>query len=112
MKLTQPDLKIKCKLAHLKSLCEYLTEIVNNHDDYLKPFVNPSTLRRIYRHNLATILEKTAKLIFNHINEPNKNLTLKFNEAERMTFFSVSAYYPLPLDINFIEYETKKGLLK
>lgn len=111
MKLTQPDLKIKCKYAHLKTLYDYLREIIEHHEEYLISFVFNKSVRRLYRHTLSTLCEKVAKFMFNHINEQNKLFTLKFTDAERMVFFEVTKYYPLPMDINFIEYEIKNGLL-
>lgn len=112
MKISQPDIKVKCNLSNLQTLAGYLTELIKNHDEYLKGFVYNSTIRRLYRHQLSTLFEKVAKLIFHNINLPAKKLSLKINESERMVLVSVSAYYPLPLDINFIEYEIKNGLLK
>lgn len=112
MKLTQPDLKIKCKYAHSKTLYEYLIEIINNSEAYLKTFISNHHVRRIYSHHLATICEKVAKQMFNHVHNQNKNFTLKLNEAERMSLYIITSNYPLPMDINFIEYEIKNGLLK
>lgn len=112
MKLTQPDLKIKCKYAHTKTLYEYLMEIINNSEAYLKTFVSNSNVRTVYKHHIATICEKVAKLMFNNLHNQQKNFTLKLNEAERMSLYILTSNYPLPMDINFIEYEIKKGLLK
>lgn len=113
MKLTEPDLKIKCKADHLNTLLEYLKEIIEHHNEYLQSFVHNSTVRRIYRHNLSTLCEKTAKAVFSNINLSGvkKNITLKLSYAERITLSSVVDYYPLPLDINFIEYEIKNKLI-
>ena len=113
MKLTEPDLKIKCKASHLNTLLEYLREIIENHNEYLETFIHNSTVRRIYRHNLSTLCEKVAKCVFNYINiNPNgKEISLKLNYAERITLSSVVDHYPLPMEINFIEYEIKNKLI-
>lgn len=112
MKLTQPDLMIKCKYAHIKTLYDYLIEIINNSQAYFKPCNISAHLVNIYKHNLSTLCEKAAKLMFKYVNERNKNFSVKLNEAERMSLFFVASFYPLPMDINFIEYEINKGLLK
>lgn len=111
MQLNESDLKIKCSESHLKTLLEYLSEIVEHHDDYLKPFVYNSTMRRIYRFHLNGLREKIIKLLFRTYGTQKLNFTLRMSHAERITLFDVSANYSLPLEINFIEYEIKNKLL-
>lgn len=112
MKLNPTPLKIKCKVSHLNTLIRYLGHLITNHDVYLEPFVYNSTVRRIYRYHLNTLSEKVAKLIFNYTAHVDLKCTLSITEAERLVLFEVTANYPLPLDINFIEFEIKNGLLK
>lgn len=112
MKLNTQDTKIKVKVSHLNTFIKYLAHIIDNHDDYLKTFIGNSTVRRIYRYHLNTLAEKVAKLIFNYTAHVDLKCTLKITEAERLVLFQVTAYYSLPMDINFIEYEIKNGLIK
>ena len=114
MKLTEPNTKVKVKTAHLVTLMNYLQHLNEYKDEYLKPLGSKITLQ-IYLHNLNTLREKIAKILFNHCItvkvDNDKKHNLIFTEGERITFFYVTTYYPLPMDINFIEYEIKNGLL-
>lgn len=112
MKLNEKPIKIKCRVSNLNTLMRYLRHLITNHDVYLEPFVFNSTVRRIYRFHLNTLAEKVAKLIFNYTAETDLKCVLQITEAERLVLFEVTANYPLPMDINFIEYEIKNGLLK
>lgn len=112
MKLTEPDLKIKLSLDQLNSLSNYLKEVITNFDKYSEPFNSHKLLRKLIEHNLKTCLEKVAKLFFNNAFRGKKGVTLKINHSERMSLYHTTAYYALPLDINFVEFEIKNGLLK
>lgn len=111
MRLNESDIKIKCSESHLKTLLEYLSEMVEHHEDYFKTFIHNSTMRRIYRFHLNGLREKIVKLLFRSAGTQKINFTLSMSHAERITLFDVSANYPLPLEINFLEYEIKNKLL-
>lgn len=110
MKLTENDLKIKCSADHLRSLLSYLNEIATNSEAYLKLFLK-APVRKIYEHNVNAIREKVIKLLFNGTGSGRINHSLRLSHAERIVLNELSDRYPLPLDINFIEYEIKNRLL-
>lgn len=114
MKLTEQNTKIKVKAQHIVTLMNYLQHIDEFKNDYLKPLFNKITLE-IYIHNLNLLREKLAKVLFNHCISgkisKEKNHTLTITEGERLTLYHVTSHYPLPMDINFIEFEIKNGLL-
>lgn len=111
MRLTEPDIKIKCTNSHLKTLLEYLSELIDHWENYsLNLFYKP-VIKVVYKHHLNSIREKAIKLIFSNVGTEKTNFTLKLNHAERITLFDISAHYPLPLEINFLEYEIKNKLL-
>lgn len=110
MRLTENDLKIKCSADHLRTLLSYLNEIATNSEAYLKMFLK-EPVRKIYEHNINAIREKAIKLLFNGTGSGRINHNLKLSHAERIVLYEVGARYPLPLDINFIEYEIKNRLL-
>ena len=113
MKIATPDIKIKCKVSHLNTLIRYLAELLTNYDQYIKATTQENKNgKEICKYHLQTISEKVSKLIFNNTTYKDIKCTLKLNHAERLTLNTITSYYPLPLDINFIEYEIKNGLLK
>ena len=110
MRLTENDLKIKCSPDNLRTLLNYLNEIADNSDLYLKLFLKKATYN-IYNYHLNGIREKVIKLLFNNAGTGKALTTLKLSHAERIVLYDTGARYPLPLDINFIEYEIKNRLL-
>lgn len=111
MRLTEPEIKIKCTNGHLKTLLEYLSEITDHWQDYSLSLFYKPVIKSVYKHHLNSIREKVIKIIFSNVGTDKINFTLKLNHAERITLFDISAHYPLPLEINFLEYEIKNKLL-
>lgn len=112
MKLTEPDTKIKCNYVNAKTFYEYLIEVINNNEMYFKPLHIGKMHTEVYKYNLCTLCEKVSKLMFKYVWSHSQKFTLSINHAERITLLFIVNHYPLPLDINFIEYQIKNGLLK
>ena len=113
MKLTEPDIKIKLNGSNAKSLYDYLHELIVNSDKYLQPVTNEKLFKKIFIHNLKTTFEKVSKILFKRFYDVKEfTESLKVTDAERHTLIVLFSFYPLPLDINFIDYELKKNLLK
>lgn len=112
MKLTQPDLKVRCTYSHIKCLYEYLMELYNHFDEYVQPLNYDLPARAIYKHYLATICEKIAKLMFKHVHKPRTKFKVTINQGERMVLLVFFSWYDIPTYIQFIQYELKNGLLK
>lgn len=108
------DVKIKCNLTQLNSFVEYLKEILTNYDQYLNCNFNNKFQYEVMRHEITTLSEKTMKLFISKAfrGHKDKKFTLSITHTQRISLFNITALYPLPLDINFIEYEIKNGLLK
>lgn len=112
MKLTEPDLKIKVRVSNLSSFCYYLSEILKHYEKYVNNELFSNSINGIIKHSLQTLLEKSGKLALRHLSLRDVKCTLSINYAERLALYELTARYPLPLEINFIEYEIKNGLLK
>lgn len=116
MKLTEPNIKIKVNESNLKSLTSYLYEIILNSDKYLQPWEVPKIFKKIVLHNIKEIYQKACKIQFKNfaleIYGSKYKGVLNITDAERHSLIVISSLYPLPLDINFIEYELKNQLLR
>lgn len=112
MKLTKPPLKVKVNRENLLSLLNYLNHIHDYKSEYLNPLIKSDKfIYIILAYNLESIIEKVINTIYkNHHKTPYKT-NLQFNEAERLTLIKLAIYYPLPLDIEFINYELQKNLI-
>jgi hypothetical protein len=112
MKLTEPDIKIKVTRENLKTLNFYLSEILVNSNIYLEEITKDKEFKKIMLYNLQSAYEKITKIQFkNYFSQTNYKALLKFTNGERLTLVKLVIYYPLPLDINFIEYELKNKLI-
>ena len=115
MKLTQNETKIKLNKSNLFSLSQYLTHLAEFSNTYMKPHFNNITYL-LHLHNVNTIREKVGHIFYKSISIEIKAIdlkhTLKLTEGERLTFYAITTHYPLPMDINFIEYEINKRMIK
>ena len=113
MKLTEPDTKITVKRSNVLSLNQYIYELLTNTEEYFNIITADKTYKKILIHNIKTFYEKLNKLIFKYAYVTNEyKSSIKFTDSEKLTFVKVFSIYPLPMDINFIEYELTKKLLK
>lgn len=113
MKLTAPDIKIKVNKSNTKTLYDYLHELIINSDKYFETVTSEKLFKKIFLHHLKSTYEKVSKILFKHYHDAHDyKETLKITDAERHTLVVMFSFYPLPLDINFIDYELKQNLLK
>jgi len=112
MKLTEPNTKIKVNESNLKSFTSYLHEILINSNDYLNHLTADKFFKKILLHNLKTIYENACKIQFKNFGLYHYKGVINLSDAERQSLVKLFTFYPLPLDINFIEYELTKKLLK
>jgi hypothetical protein len=113
MKLTEPDTKLKLKRSNLLSLNSYLYELLTNTEDYFAHISQDKTFKHILIHNIKTVYEKVSKILFKNAYITNEFKTVfSLNEAEKLTLIKLTSLYALPMDINFIEYELTKKLIK
>lgn len=111
MKFSSPDLKFKCKLEHLHTFLEYLREIDRHFIYYSEVFNVGATYKALIKENVLKISEKTAALIFKYAGENKKLITVKLTHTERLSMLTLINHFPLPLQINFFEYEITNKLI-
>lgn len=112
MNLPVNYLKLKLSLQQLNSFSDYIREILLNYKSYSASFILDKITINIFEESLKTLLAKTVILSVNGYFTNKKKISVKVEYTERMALVYVTGIYPLPLDVNFIEYEIKNGLLK
>lgn len=113
MKLTLQPVKIKANREQLLSFLQYLNHLSDYLPEYLTPLTPDRFYKEILKENLKAITEQVIRAIFNnsHKDTTKIKIPLKLSHEQRIVLIVLTSAYPLPLDINFIEYEIKNKLV-
>lgn len=111
MEIPQHLIKIKLTYLNALSINAYLLEIIKNNEAYLFVIEQSKAKQAVYLQHIINLFKPLSRHVLNHA-LTKKNFLLKLNPGERFTLVLITAQYPLPLDINFIEWEIKNQLFK
>lgn len=103
-------IKIKLNFQQVKTFCKYLNDLIYSveFNDYLDSYL----IKDIFIFHLKQMLERMSRLMFKSFNQQTKYFNLILNEAEKIVLFQITSIIELPANIQFINYETSKQILK
>lgn len=103
-------LKIKMNFQQIKSLCKYLNDLLYTID--LADYTTNYLIADVFQYHLKQMLERLSKLMFKAFDNQTGYFNLILNKAEKIVLFQMTSLIELPLNIQFVNYETSKQIIK